>query len=497
VRKFFIIYVARELRLVFPSASATALTIRSMHDAVRGEIIGKMKMKAMGIAFMIAMGLRVVSQYALGILWEWHFFWWFHVWGHYKTLAIHVENWGWFVQFTPAFIGSGMLVGLNVSISFFAGSVIAWGIIGPLLVHYEVAFGKLREPTEYGVVNFASFSGAFAGKETPSPRYWLLWPGVLAMITISFTELLLQWRIIAFAFKAAGRGIGKGIYDVGRRTGRDMRFLRRAAEQDTKDLIEDPARPEDLPKMWMWLPGLLITIVCMCVVMGVQYEMPLGMSLLSIFLAFFFSFLAIQCTGVTDITPLTAASKASQIILGGATKGEHWTVEHAQRLNLLGGALANMGANQSTDLTADFRTGFLLRTPPIQQWLAQGIGTLVAVFVAPLMFRLFMRAYPCIITMEEECPFSYPSVAAWRAVAIAVTDPTFPIPKSSGYFSIAFATFGSFMVLLKQYAWRGKLEWVKDYHPNMMCIALAFVLPQTYCEFASLHPIPSRHLERV
>jgi uncharacterized oligopeptide transporter (OPT) family protein len=243
----------------------------------------------------------------------------------------------------------------------------------------------------------------------------------------------------------------------------------------------------------MWLPGLLITIVCMCVVMGVQYEMPLGMSLLSIFLAFFFSFLAIQCTGVTDITPLTAASKASQIILGGATKGEHWTVEHAQRLNLLGGALANMGANQSTDLTADFRTGFLLRTPPIQQWLAQGIGTLVAVFVAPLMFRLFMRAYPCIITMEEECPFSYPSVAAWRAVAIAVTDPTFPIPKSSGYFSIAFATFGSFMVLLKQYAWRGKLEWVKDYHPNMMCIALAFVLPQTYCEFAPppSHPFAS------
>jgi len=43
-----------------------------------------------------------------------------------EDLAIHVENWGWFVQFTPAFIGSGMLVGLNVSISFFMGSVIAW-----------------------------------------------------------------------------------------------------------------------------------------------------------------------------------------------------------------------------------------------------------------------------------------------------------------------------------------------------------------------------------
>ena len=76
--------------------------------------------------------------------------------------------------------------------------------------------------------------------------------------------------------------------------------------------------------------------------------MPVGMSLLSIFLAFFFSFLAVQCAGVTDITPLTAASKASQIVLGGATKGEHWPVQHAQRLNLLGGSLASMGANQAS-----------------------------------------------------------------------------------------------------------------------------------------------------
>ena len=374
-----------------------------------------------------------------------------------------------------------MLVGLNVAISFFAGSVIAWGIIGPLLVHYEVCFGRLRQPEELGVVTFASLNAPFSSKDTPSPRYWMLWPGVLAMIVISFTELLLQWKVIVFAFQAGGRGIGKGIYDMSRKAGREIRFLRKAANHEMKDLIEDPARPEEIPKMWMWAPGLVATIVCMCVVMGVQFEMPLGMSLLSIFLAFFFSFLAIQCTGVTDITPLTAASKASQIILGGATKGQGWEVPHAQRLNLLGGALANMGANQATDLTMDFRTGFLLRTPPIQQWIAQGIGTLVAVFVAPAMFILFMKAYPCIITMEDECPFSYPSVAAWRATTIAVTDPSFPIPPSSAYFSVAFSLLGAAMSLIKHFYEVGDRAWMRTYHPNMMCIALAFVLPQTYC----------------
>lgn len=74
LRKFFIIYVARELKLVFPTPSATAMTIRSMHMAATGEAIAKLKMKALSIAFSGALLLRVVSQYATGILWDWHFF---------------------------------------------------------------------------------------------------------------------------------------------------------------------------------------------------------------------------------------------------------------------------------------------------------------------------------------------------------------------------------------------------------------------------------------
>ena len=70
LRKFFIIYVARELRLIFPTPSATAMTIRSMHAAATGEAIAKMKMTALGISFSAAFILRVVSQYATGILWD-------------------------------------------------------------------------------------------------------------------------------------------------------------------------------------------------------------------------------------------------------------------------------------------------------------------------------------------------------------------------------------------------------------------------------------------
>jgi OPT family oligopeptide transporter len=139
LRKFFIIYVARELNLIFPTPSACALTIRSMHAAATGEAIAKLKMKALSYSFVFALLLRVVSQYATGILFDWHIFTWFFIWGNYNNKAIVLENWGWFIEWTPAFIGSGMLVGLNVALSFFGGSVLAWGVIGPALVHNGIA----------------------------------------------------------------------------------------------------------------------------------------------------------------------------------------------------------------------------------------------------------------------------------------------------------------------------------------------------------------------
>ena len=50
------------------------MTIRSMHLATTGEAVAKLKTIALGIAFSGALILRVVSQYALGILWDWHIF---------------------------------------------------------------------------------------------------------------------------------------------------------------------------------------------------------------------------------------------------------------------------------------------------------------------------------------------------------------------------------------------------------------------------------------
>jgi len=140
VRKFFIIYTARELRLLFPTPTAVAMAIRAMHSISRSAAsASKRKIRALAITFFTTIAFRVGSSYVPGVLWDWHFFSWFFVWSGYSNQALAVENWGWIFEWTPALIGSGMLVGLNTAISFFAGSVLAWGA----LPDYPCTLGKL------------------------------------------------------------------------------------------------------------------------------------------------------------------------------------------------------------------------------------------------------------------------------------------------------------------------------------------------------------------
>lgn len=175
---------------------------------------------------------------------------------------------------------------------------------------------------------------------------------------------------------------------------------------------------------------------------------------------------------------MTAASKASQLIFGAATKNSGFSIKDAQRVNLVAGGLASGGADVATSLTADFRTGFLLGTPPIKQWYAQGLGTIISIFLAPGMFVLFTSAYPCILDAKaKHCAFAVPSVAAWAAVAQAVTDPAVSIPLTSGIFSIVMGVFCIGQVVFRHFYLVGEREKYREYLPNWGAIALSFVLP--------------------
>jgi uncharacterized oligopeptide transporter (OPT) family protein len=387
LRKFFIVQVARELRLMFPTPTATALVIRNMHAGATGAANAIKRLWGLGWSFLGAFVLRIVSQYAAGILWDWHPMTWIHIWSGYTSHAMRIESWGWYIQLTPAFAGSGLLIGLNSALSMLFGSVISWAIIGPVLVKYGEAAGvpfvsEEDDPEGHWAewTRYTKLTGLTSGS-TPSPRYWLLWPGVFIMLCASMIELFIQWKAIWYAFKLVGHNIFVGSNNFAQKRGKHIGFLARRAEKDIKGaeaVAEDPARPEDQVKGWVWGVGLIASIVVMMIIAQFQWDIHPGFSVLSLLLAFLFCFLAIQIGAVTDTTPISSASKASQLVMGAATSGGS-NVMHNQRINLVSGVVAAGGASVASDLASDFRTGFLLRTPPVKQWIAQTFGLVVAI----------------------------------------------------------------------------------------------------------------------
>ncbi|CCG82772.1 Putative uncharacterized protein [Taphrina deformans PYCC 5710] len=471
LRKFYIL----KLKLIFPSPTAVAYVVRALHAGGKNaQVAAKKKAMVLAFSFTGAALWRIVSQYAPGIMWDWHIFYWFWEAQHWNVM-IAAESWSWWFELTPAFLGAGILSGLNASLSFFGGSVLAWGLIGPLTIHYGATFGKPILPSEKGATPIKGYMNynSLSLKDPvhkPSPRYYNLWIGVMVMLCASFAEIGMNAPLLY-------RGMRRAVLDNLERIPATREYATKHISNE-EQAIPDPSPRSQLVPAWMWSGGVLLSIFFSCLVLGLQFHINVGITILSVILAFCFSFIAAQSSGATDINPVSTCGKSSQLVLGGVTQGQGIHGAHAQRINMTGGVVSAGAAAQSVDMLGDLRTGYLLGASPRVQFYAQAVGSFFSVFLCTGFFILFAKAYPCIIDAEADtCQFGIPSVSAWVAIAKAVTGTDFPIPQSSAITALVFGLFSVGLVV-------AKYKFIHpDKHyliPNMNAVGLAFTLPQTF-----------------
>ncbi|KAI9291449.1 OPT superfamily oligopeptide transporter [Neoconidiobolus thromboides FSU 785] len=452
LRKLFII----QRKLVFPSPTAAALTIRSLH--AKDGIEAKVKTKWILGSFVFSIIYKTVG-YFIPFLLDMHLFYWLSIPTNSTILQLIDPFWKWHLQITTAFFGAGMMVGLNTSISFFIGDVLAWGIIGPILF-YTTSDVNITKPWGYK-------------KEGATVQSWCVWVGIVIMLSSSFTELFMDYKTILGAIKSMliqFNNLLAYLFPIKKRAFYGQDNL-------------DPVKDEDQIPLWMWLSGTLASLLLTVLVLRFYFNMFIGAGILAALLGFIFSFIGCQAAGETDINPTGVIGKASQFCFA---KINAIDIQTKQTNNIIAGVLAAACSQQTVDMVGDLKTGHLLHVSPKSQFYAQLVGSVFGVIIAVVLFMLFATAYPCILDINnssDNCPYTVPGAAGWVGVTLALTtDFLKTVPESC---QIACLIFGLstilFTILKKSY-----LKKYKNYLPNWNAIGIAFVSPTPYIPLAFL-----------
>ncbi len=311
-------------KLRFPTGTATANTILSLFAKAEEAVMKARVLLWVAVAAGVyTLGTHFVPELQAPPL---------HDWIPIGALGV-AAAWSFSLYLGPMLFGAGFLIGNRVSISLLLGAVVSWAIIGPLVRDIGWAPGNIMSYTE----------GA---------RGWILWPGVAIMVGDALTSLALSWKSIVRTFTG---GIAK----------------------DTSD--------DAIPTAW-WTCGLALGAIFTSIAAYVLFDIPVWMTLIALVLSSILAAIAVRSTGETDINPVGAMGKVTQIAFAPVSPGSVST-------NLMAAGIAGAGASQAGDMMQDLKTGKLLGASPKQQFKAQLLGIPFGVVGAVLAFWVFSNQF--------------------------------------------------------------------------------------------------------
>jgi OPT family oligopeptide transporter len=397
-------------QLKFPSGLAAAETLRSLH-AAGGEAVVKAKalfyslgagmvikwfidgMGALAAKGKVAAGLAIPGELALKFRLG-------NRTGDAFALALPVD---------PMMMAAGAIVGMRTAVSMAVGAVIVFGVVAPKLDEQNV-FAEMKvldlqaqirdaeaqlptaEPARKAVLTKA-LEGHRAKlehvrKEGIEPasmiRKWSLWLGSAMMVTAGLTAFAFQWRSIA-------RALG-GITAV---------FRRRKSED------VDPLADLEVPNSWMAL-GLGLSGLGCIAILQIEWGVAWYWGLLAVLLSFVLSLVACRATGETDITPIGAMGKVTQLFYG-------VTLPANPVANLMTAGVTAGAATSSADLLTDLKSGYLLGANPRKQFIAQSWGIVAGTLVVVPMWYVLVPDASSIGASSKAFPA--PAAEVWASVS--------------------------------------------------------------------------------
>ncbi len=413
-------------KLPFPSGIATAETLKSMHSA-GAEAMAKARALLSGgiIGAGVAMwrdGVPMISD---------------HLWHLPENIALLPgTTWGnsLLKRTTLGFEGSmimvaaGAIMGIRVGTSLLIGAIIYYGVIGPQLIDRGIiaSTGGYREIVQ-----------------------WTLWPATAMMVTSGLLSFAMSWRTVLRAF-------------------RGMTSVIASAESGESD----PLERVEVPGSW-FVVGTLVSGTA-CVVLGhYLFDITWWMGILAVLMTFVLSIVAARATGETDVTPIGAMGKITQLTYGAIAHWNRTTDVMAASVrnittNLMTAMITAGASSHSADLLTDLKCGYLLGGNARKQTISQLFGVLAGTLMCVPVYALI--ADPQKLGSEQ---LPAPAAKVWAGVAEMLANGIDKLPPGALLAMGIGGGLGILITLAETFAPPAYRKWI----PSATGLGIAGVVP--------------------
>jgi OPT family oligopeptide transporter len=221
-----------------------------------------------------------------------------------------------------------------------------------------------------------------------------------------------------------------------------------------------PLADLDAPPSW-FIGGLVISGLA-CIILGaVFFEISLWMGIVAVGATFFLALVASRATGETDVTPVAAMGKVTQLVYGLLAPGNMTT-------NLMTASITGGAAIHTADLLTDLKSGYLLGANPRKQVIAQIFGVAAGTIFAVPAYLLLVD--PADLGGNK---WPAPSAQVWAGVAKIVTGGLAALPAGAARGILAGAAAGVVIALVEELVPKS----YKRYTLSSAAVGVAWIVP--------------------
>ncbi|XP_076924544.1 putative metal-nicotianamine transporter YSL6 [Bidens hawaiensis] len=380
-----------DYKLTYPSGTATAMLINSFHTTTGAELARKQ--------------VTCLGKY-LSISFVWSCFKWFFGgigdscgFDNFPSLGLTLFKNTFYFDFSPTYVGCGLICPHIVNCSVLFGAIISWGVLWPYITTragdwYLADLGSNDFKGLYGYKVFVAIA-------------LILGDGLYNLV-----------KIITVSIKAV-------LNNNTRR--QDLPVLKEILDaEESKSRLEQQKRDEvflkDRIPTWFAASGYvglaaISTTTLPLIFPPLKWYLVLCSYLIAPALAFCNSY----GTGLTDWSLASTYGKIGLFIISSLVGSN-------------GGVLAGLAScgvmmsivSTAADLMQDFKTGYLTLSSAKSMFVSQLVGTAMGCIIAPLTFWMFWTAFDI---GTPDSPYKAPYAVIYREMAILAVEGFSELPK--------------------------------------------------------------------